>query len=388
VVIGRAVMIGCFVIAAQAVDAEERRNGAVGGGLTVEPSVTIVQLYDSNLFASGGGQQSDLITRIQPTIQSAYGSKLWDLGVRSTFDIERFARHRELTTADAGRDLSADLQYRPTRRLRFAAGAGFAKTHSPSDLDTLSGLVFGRRPASRISAHTSMTTELQRPTTGRLEYRFSDDRLAGASRIQSHSAAAGVDHRLASREMVTVETRVDQFAFQSPGLEPSAATSLTIVFGWTHTLARGMNLSIDGGPRATNGSLAPELAAAIQVRRNSGSASLAYARTQTPVLGLPGVAAAHSVAATAGWRLGRSLDVVVSPSFVRSALGMWRADSGRLAIDINRRLAPGVSLAFAGAAGVQRGNLRTDPRGTIARNEIRISVMAGRPHREASADER
>ena len=277
---------------------------------------------------------------------------------------------------------------RPTRRLTFAAGAGFAKTHSPSDLNTVTGLVYRRRPASRTSAHASMATQLHRATTGRLEYRFSDDRLAGASRIQSHSAAAGVDHRLASREMVTVETRMDQFAFQSPGLAPSAATSMALVLGWTHTLGRGMSLSIDGGPRATNGSLAPELAAAIEMRRVDRHASLAYARTQTPVLGLPGVAAAHSVAAAAGWRLGRSIDVVVSPSFARSALGVWRADSSRLAFDVNRRLADGLSIGFAGAAGVQRGNLQTDRRGTIARNEILIRVTAGRPHREASTDER
>ena len=186
--------------------------------------------------------------------------------------------------------------------------------------------------------------------------------------------------------MLTGETRLDQFAFQSPGLEPSAATSLTFVLGWTHTLGRDVSLSIDGGPRVTNGSLAPELGAAIQMRRVDRHASLAYARTQTPVLGLPGVAAAHSFAAAAGWRLGRSIEAAVSPSFVRSTLGMWRADSSRLAIDINRRLADGVSIGFAGAAGVQRGNLQTDGRGTIRRNEIMIRVIAGRPQREASTD--
>ena len=172
-------MIVCAVIAAPPVSAQERPDSQGASGFTVEPSVTVVQLHDSNLFASGDSEQSDFITRIQPTIRSASRSKLWDLGMRSTFDVERFAHHRELTTADAGRDLSADLHYRPTRRLTFDAGAGFAKTHSPSDLDTVSGLVYGRRPASRISANASMTTQLHRPTTGRLEYRSSDDRLAG-----------------------------------------------------------------------------------------------------------------------------------------------------------------------------------------------------------------
>jgi hypothetical protein len=348
----------------------------------------VFQVYDSNLFASSRGPQADLITRIQPAIRSSLHTTLWDVATRYAFDVERFARHSELTSADAGRDLAADVRYRPTRRLTLAGGAGFTRTLSPSDLSTLTGLVFGRTPATRISARTSVTTQIHRPTTGRLEYAFADDRLAGATRTLSHAAAAGVDQRRGSREIVTVETRLQRFDFSS-ALERSTTTSAALVAGWTYTLGHGMSVSLEGGPRVTDGSFAPEIAAGFDLQRRSHHASIAYTRTQTPILGLPGVAAAHSFTGAAGWRVWRSLDVTLSPSLVRTALGAMRADSGRLAIGVTRPIAAGLSIALSGAAGMQRGNLQSGVAfDTIRRNEIMIKMIAGRPRRRAATDGR
>ena len=400
---GAALVVGASLALALPVSAQDlQRDGvSAAAGFSFEPTMAVLQGYDSNLFAADRSPQADFVTRIQPALKSAFRTAVWHLAARASFDLERFSRHSELTSADAGHDLAADVEYRPTRRLTVAAGGGLAKTLTPSDLSTLTGLVFARTPATRLSAQTSVRTQVHRLTAGRIEYRFTDDRLAGATRIQSHAATVGVDHRRASREIVTLEARLQAYDFESaseslaslnvrtPTLERSGATSAAIVAGWTYTLGHGVSVSLDGGPRVTDGSLAPEIAVEASLQRRFHYASLLYARTQAPLLGFPGVATAQSVTGTTGWRLRRTLDLVVSPSLVRTTLGPWRADSGRLSIEVARPIATGVSIVCAGAAGLQRGNLNAGRVfDTIGRNEIMLKVIAERPRPEVSTDVR
>src|SRR5712664_250487 len=71
------------------------------GGFQVSPLFGTAQEYDSNLFWAPFNRQADFITRVSPGVESEYRSPVLNLVGRYTLDVERFADHPELTTADA-----------------------------------------------------------------------------------------------------------------------------------------------------------------------------------------------------------------------------------------------------------------------------------------------
>jgi hypothetical protein len=342
----------------------------------VTPSFSTILVHESNLFSTPSDRQADLITRVTPSIESAYASTVWTLIGRYSHDVERFADHPELTTTDARRHATVGLEYRPTRRWSVAADGEFSKTHTPGELNTLTNLAFSRAPAERIVAHSLITRQLHRATAGRIDYRFTEDRLAGV-KIRTHDASVGADHHVSSRDTLKVESRVQQFVFESSGAGSAPATSLALIAGWTRAIGRDTDLVVDAGPRAVNGTIAPELSAGVRIHGESGSLSIAYSRTQATIIGLTGTADTQSLAATAGWRVRRWSQITVSPALVRSQHGAMRADVYRLMLDASHRIGKNFSVALSGIDNIQNGNFYASlAGGTIRQQTIMIKLIA------------
>src|ERR1700704_6163176 len=105
----------------------------------VSPLFSTSQVYDSNLFSTSVAPQGDFITRVSPGIEGAYRSARFSLLGRYVLELERFATHPELNTADGGQQASIDLRTNRSRRLAFAVDAAFARTRTPGDLSAGTG---------------------------------------------------------------------------------------------------------------------------------------------------------------------------------------------------------------------------------------------------------
>src|SRR5204863_1255174 len=168
----------------------------------VSPLITMTELQETNLFFTAVQPQSDLITRVSPGIESEYHAPLVKWVGRCVFDIERFATHTELSGADARQRATTTLTVRPSERLIVAADADFARTHTPGELTALTGLTFARARAERATVHSSVTRQLDPVTAAAVDYRFSDDSLAGGIGIRTHTGALGLTHRLSLRDTI------------------------------------------------------------------------------------------------------------------------------------------------------------------------------------------
>ena len=209
-------------------------------------------------------------------------------------------------------------------------------------------------------------------TAGTLDYMFTEYRIAGGVETRTHAATMGIDRHLSRRETVSVGYHFVQFLFGA-----SPVTSHALSFGWNEEITRRASVSVDGGPRVTNGALAPDLSASVRYRFKPGELSLAYARTETTVIGLTGTADAHSLTASATWNLPQSLQLRVTPARFRSAQAGRRADVYQLAVGLSRPIARGLSLDVAFDTYVQHGNLYTDLAGeTIPRHDMMIKLSA------------
>lgn len=365
-----AIVLGHVVIGPGRADAQ--------GVFRATPSFSLTQLHDDNLFSTPSEPESDLITRMSPGIDSEYRSGLLTLSGRYLLDIEHFADHPALTTMDARQQAAIALAYHPTRRMAWATGAELLKTRTPGELNAETGLTFARAEAQRVSAHSSVSRQLTPLTSGTIDYAFSQDHLAGQFEGHTQSATAGASHRRSPREKVSLDYRFHQFVFGRPGAaSTSAAISHAVVVGWSRAITRRLNITIDGGPRVTNSVPAAELSASIQYQRTPGDLSLVYSRTQATVIGIAGTADVQSLTAHAGWTVGRSLQMRVSPGVFHSALGGLRADVYVLSADVARPIAPGLSIGVAVDGALQHGSLLPNlALQTIARRAVLIRLVA------------
>jgi hypothetical protein len=338
----------------------------------VHPLFSTAQEYDSNLFYTSFNRQADFITRVSPGIESTYRSPVLMMLGRYTFDVERFARHPELTAMDARQRAGTSIAYRPTQRLAVAADAELLKTRTPGELNALTNITLGRARAERVSAHSSLTRQLDLVTSGTIDYLFTADHIAGGPAISNHAATLGVDRHRSARETISVAYRFHQFMFDT-----STATSHAISLGWTRAITRRASVSISGGPRVTDGSPAADLSASVRHQFKSGAVSLGYARTQTTIIGLAGVTDTQSLSATAEWNARPSLQMRLSPAVFRSAQPTVHADVYQLTGSVARRIAPTLSLEVALNAYLQRGDLYTRLAGeTIPRQNMVVRLVA------------
>jgi hypothetical protein len=351
------------------------------GTFQVTPLFGINQSYDSNLFFTSSGRQADFITRVSPGVQSEYRSPLFTLLGRYVLDGERFVDHPELTTMAARQRADVDVSYRPTRRLAIAADAELLKTQMPSELNSITNLALTRASAQQVSAHSSITRQLDMVTSGTIDYRFTQDHIAGGFQMRSHAARLGADRHPSLRDTVSVNYRFQEFSFETFSTTSDALSSRTtshaLGMGWARAISRRASFAIDGGARVTNGSPASDVSASVRYQLKSSDWSLVYARTQTTVIGLAAIADTQSLAATAAWHARPSLQMRVAPAVYRSAQSARRADVYQLAFDVERQIVNGLSLDVAVNAYLQRGNLYVAfPDERIPRQTVTIKLVA------------
>ena len=357
---------------------------AAQGTFHVRPAVVATQVHESNLFSTSFSRQEDFITRFTPEIESEYRSPRWTFTGRYLLDLERFANHPELSSADSRQHGTVLAGYRPTARVTIAGGAEYLTTRTPAELNIATGLSFTRARAERVAAHSSIVRQLSAVAAGTIEYAFTSDRLGGGYESDTHSAVAALSRRVSARTMVSGRYRGQAFAFATGGVSGPAVISHALGFGVTQSLTPHVSLTIDAGPRVTADVVRPELSATIGWDRDPYILSLAYARTQGTAIGFAEPVDIESLHASAARTFWRSLAVRIATGVFRTGIDERRAEVYVLAAGVSQRVtnAFAVELAFDGA--VQEGSLLSAlPDQRIPRHTIQMRLIAGGVRRKA-----
>jgi hypothetical protein len=361
---------------------------AAAQGISVTPSVTTTEVYDSNLFFSPTNREADSITRITPAFDIAYRSTRATLLARSALDIERFAEHPELTRAAAGERAATDLSVKATARLTLSAGADFLRTQTPGELNTVAGLAFPRAWAERVGARMSATRQFDPTSTGTLAYAISDDRLQGGLEVRTQDVALTSERRVSPRDSVVVRGRIDEWSFSVPTSSPTAVLSYLVSAGWKRSLTEHFSFLFVSGPRITNASLMADVDASLAYHRRPMDFSIGYARTQTAVLGLSGAADVESLTTAVAVTTRSEMTVRLVPRIFRTMAPGVRATAARMIGQLERPIVSGLSATVMVDTSVQTGNLYSGvASGTIPRRLVMLGlvVRARKPHEVAHA---
>ena len=208
-----------------------------------------------------------------------------------------------------------------------------------------------------------------------LQYTFSQDRLEQGVPTSSSSAAAGLARRLSRRHTGRVEDTLRQFAFASDDLRRSHTVSV----GWTAEVTRGFSISAAGGPRVGDGALAPELSTSLTYHNARTDLVLAYARTETTLIGLPGTVDTDTISIAAGYGLPHGMRFRVAPAVMKTSRGDLEAHVYRLAVGASRPVGRFMIADVSVDAMRQRGDVYAGAVNRITRRVVVLSLQVVPP---------
>lgn len=350
-------------------------------GFFVTPSLSVMEVYDDNIFFSTTGEREDFVTRVSPSLEAGYRSAPVTLEARHTFDAERYARNPALDSSDARRNSALDFEYRPTRLLTFEAEASHTETQRPGELTGDTGLELERARATRDAAGLGLGYRLGPRTNVRMSYDFTRDELAAGIETDTHTATLRMERRISARGTTSLGYTQRRFLFDGEDTTISRVATL----GWTYDLTRRTSLSLSGGPRSTDNSVEPEISGSVTHALERGELSATYARSQSTVIGRADTVTTERLAASTAYSLSPALELRAAPSLAISTSDAAQAEVYSMDLEASYRMSRNMSLTGAYRFRMQQGGLDTPSDQEIVRNIVLLGITFSYPWQIGSA---
>jgi hypothetical protein len=340
--------------------------------LQMHPSVTLVQMYDDNLFSTPDESVADEVTRLSPGLMIARASRRLTVQARYRLDAELYRRHPELNTVTAAQLAALDVGWAPWTSLATKSVLSYATAQRAGELNTLTGLQVGRLPARQFSATESLAYGRGALSKTTLEYHFTREQVAGYPDSDTQSLALGLERRYGPRNRGRLAYTTRRFDF---GADPTLAHIVTL--GWTSEVSRFTHFEFAAGPSLFGDKVDADVTALLRQRFRKGDAGVGYVRTRTTVLGQPGPVTADGVSATLSRQVG-SVRFAVGPSFFRVRGERSDTTVRRVASDLTWRVQRPLAVVVSHQFTLQRGVPNaTQPTGAeIAHHTFQVGFTA------------
>lgn len=324
-------------------------------GVYVTPSFSISEVYNDNILLTHHDRKQDFITRLSPGLLAGYESAPLMLLGGYSFDGELFADHTSLNTAMARQTATLETRYLPMRLLTLGVKGEYTETQTPRELNILTGIAGGRVRAQRFLLDPSVAYRFNPLTTGSVGYTFTKDEVRGGVTTDTHAGRVGLDRRITPRDSASLDYRFSQFSFDEGG----TTKVYSIMPGWTHDMTPLTSFTIKAGPRFSKGSVDPDVSASIRHRFQEGEVSLAYARSQTTVVGRAGTVTSDSVSLPLRYKFLPVFEVSATPSFSRSTSSTTEAKVYGMKLDGTYEMTKWLSLVASYEYRLQKGVIGT-----------------------------
>ena len=349
-------------------------------------SLSASQMFDGNLFATpaSGQQHADLISRFGPTLEAGYLSVPLEIAARYDIQAERYFDHPDLNDNVAHQDALLSFRYLPSSRFRANVDAAYVRTQTPGELNLVSQLGVGRRPAERVVMSAAVAYKWTDVTRLSATHTFGRDAIVGGLVSAAHDSRATMQRRSGPRSTYQTEYQFRTVTFDGGARVMSHA----ITAGGTYSIAPRTGVEIAVGPRFTERAIRPEVAATVRHQMAQGDLSFGYARTELTAIGERGAIDMHRVAATGSYRLGRRFTLAATPAFARSARGEHHVPVYSLDLESGFEMTRQLSLTTSARLGRQDGTL-AGTRDRIWSRSLMLKVMMTLPRnapRDAGSD--
>jgi hypothetical protein len=191
--------------------------------------------------------------------------------------------------------------------------------------------------------------------------------------LLTQTATATLERHATARDGVRLELTHQNFLFNANVRQMSNALTAE----WTRELTRTTMLSVRGGPRVTEGTLSPDVAASLRHTMRAGDASLVYEHTQTTLIGLVGIADTHSLTVRVSGEPRPGLRVRVEPGLLRTKQVDRASTVYHVSAGYSQAIATRLTFEAACDLNLQHGNIYTlQTVDTIRRNVAMVRLIA------------
>jgi hypothetical protein len=333
---------------------------------TLAPALSVSTSHDDNIFSRPQGT-ADIVTTLQPSLESQLRSPTVNLQSLVSFDMQRSARDTLPTTLAARRHAMFDGRVQSTPSVLLGVTGLYDRTETASDLSLSAGLLLPRQRAQSLQATPSVAFRVTPLTTITSHYDWTHQALLGSPGSDLHVAHFGVARQSSPRTTWSAGYFERRFVDDA-----GTVRSHVGLLGWARELWAGTKLSLQAGPRITSArDVTPEVQAAF-IRRTPGTHFLAnYWRGDTMVLGIRGPVEVQRGTTSLTWTAHRrfnlgttlgvfrstALDAPVTTLYHASVVTTWRREPYLVTVSYGTDLQRGSIVAGGPAAGDVRRNV-------------------------------
>ncbi|HKT31126.1 MAG TPA: hypothetical protein VJS89_01380 [Gammaproteobacteria bacterium] len=335
------------------------------------PSFAFGRVYDDNVFGSALQPQSDYLWRFSPALQAGYRSPALSFDGYYTFDMERYSAHPQLDSNQARKNAAVDLKYHASPRLDLTMDGVYAKTNTSNQLSEAAGLQLGRATAAVYSLQPAVSYRFTPLTTGTASYSFTRETLEGGIDSDTRSASLTLTHALDERNSASLNLQGSDYQFSQGG----ATSTRALTAGWVHEFSPNTSLSLQAGPRVTEGTHSTDIFASLSQTEKYGKWSLAYSRVLGTIIGIPGTVDIRIASANVVYWPNESWQFQLLPTFISDRSVGPPIKVYELQLRVGYRLSQALSLVGWYQADVQHGALNASPDERITRHVVFIGLV-------------
>jgi hypothetical protein len=347
-------------------------------GFYLIPSLSLSAEYDDNLFSVSSGRKSDFITRISPGLEAAYRSASTTLRARYSDDAELYLDNSELNSASARQRWALDVRHLPTARSMVALEAMYTETDTPAELRPEAQVETPRQSATLFRIAPSASYQLGPRTSADGLYSYEHTTGSEGVTNDTHHGRLGL-----SRELTPVDTGAIAYAlrvFQSDEEDSGTVISHAVTLRLTHRFGPNTLVTLEAGPRFSEGTIEPEVSAFLAHRFRWATVSIAYARSQTTLIGEAGPMTTESLSTTVGFEPFRKLQISLG-SFLGRTSGGENGGSDETAVLGLSATAIYPLTTWMSLRAAYRFAVQDEDSGTIRHNIFTLGVDVSYPFR-------
>ena len=332
-----------------------------------EPSLQVREVSDDNLNLSIEEPMSDRVHRITPAVALRFDSSRWRLSGGYSIDSERYATHTSLDNDRARERASLDVQYQVAPRLKFAIDGTFIGTTTAADLNVDTGLAAARTRGRSLSLGSTATFRISpkmQATVGASGFTTS---VVNGIGLRSQVEAFILERRVTPRDLFNIHYEDIHLEFGRALRAPTesgrgaqrAPISKTqfLVARWIHQFRTHDKLTIQTGPRMSDGAIAADVAVIVTHTWKSTSVALSFLRNQTTVVGYAGPVDTRVVQAKLAFTPTRRLTAYATPAILRSKHGQLEGTVFRFSAGARYALSSLVDFDFGYNRELQNGGI-------------------------------
>ncbi len=215
---------------------------------TLEPSVTVQETYDDNVFLK---ETDDLEHRASPALSLEARTEKAELKARAAWDISKYERHDELDSVDQRFGLSANLK--PSELRQYGFSGGYVDDYTFVSTLEESGLLAERSKRKQFTVDPYATFTLDNRNSLRVSYSFTDTQYELETYNDSRVNGGNVTwyHDLMNeRTRLIFSAGASQSEFERTDTDVTQSTYRGLV-GLDHRFTENLKLEVMVGPRYT-----------------------------------------------------------------------------------------------------------------------------------------